>query len=75
MALVEPGYTIDDRVMRLEVQQAETTRSHARMQVTLDRIDTRVDGRPSWAIVMMVTFLATVCGILATALAAGVTGR
>ena len=70
--IVEPGYTIEDRVMRLEVQQAETIRSHARFQLTLDRIDTRVDGRPSWAVVTILTFLATTCGILATALASGV---
>jgi hypothetical protein len=75
MAIVEPGYSIEDRVMRLEVQQTQTVASYVRMQVVLDRIDGRVDGRPSWSVVTMLTFLATLSGVLATGLFAVLTGH
>jgi hypothetical protein len=38
------------------------------MQVTLDSIDKRVDGRPSWLVCGLIAFLASALGIAVTGL-------
>jgi hypothetical protein len=77
LSVSEPvaGYSIEDRVTRLEVTTAGVSTSIARVEAKVDRLDQRIDGRPSWAVVTLLGMLMTACGVLATVVATLLSSR
>lgn len=68
-------YTLEDRVTRLEVHVSNGVREQARMTDAVEALDKKMDGRPSWAVVVYLAALQAACGVLATALVILLTNR
>lgn len=64
------GYTPDERVTRLEVQMVNNTAQVLGLTHSVDRLADRVAGRPSWAVVTLLSFSAMANGALLTAVIA-----
>jgi hypothetical protein len=66
------GYSVPTRVARLEVRVEQLGAAQRETNRTVERIDTRLDSRPSWSVCVIIAGLASTVGILATALLAHV---
>lgn len=67
------GYSLEERVTRVEVQLANNTASTASMQATINTLGTQINGRPSWVIVLILSLSTMANGALLTALVAALT--
>ena len=56
-------------VTAMKASLKELAENHfVHLEAKVDLLMEKVDGRPSWLVLMIISFLATTCGVLATAL-------
>lgn len=67
---IEQGWTVDQRVTRVEVQLANNTAEVTAMRGAIDRLGSQVNGRPSWAVLTILSLSTMANGALLTALVA-----
>jgi hypothetical protein len=65
-------YTDGERLLRLETLIGEHVRACTHREDAYAALSRRIDGRPSWSVCTFLAALTTVCGVLATIIAAGV---
>lgn len=68
---MEPGYSVEERLMRVEVEMRQNTNATGQLDAKIDRLDAKLDGRPAWSVVVYLALLQTALGALATALIVG----
>lgn len=64
------GYTPDERVTRLEVQMVSNTTELLGVRLSVDRLVSQINGRPSWALLTILSLSTMANGALVTAVVA-----
>lgn len=64
------GYIPDERVTRLEVQMASNTTELLGVRLSVDRLVSQINGRPSWALLTILSLSTMANGALVTAVVA-----
>lgn len=63
------GYTVEERLARFEVMLSNNADTMARLDVTVENLERKIDARPSWFVVGVILALQATCGVLASVVA------
>lgn len=62
-------YSVEERLARFEVMLSNNAAAMGRLDATVEALERKIDGRPSWAVVWMILALQATCGVLASMVA------